>query len=794
MAYASRLCVLEGTVILAFRNAECSGRGASKGARATHTLRLFGGASIEGPSGPVTGTAAQPRRLALLALLAVARGEPVSRDKLIAALWPESAPDRARHSLRDSVYVINRKLDVTPVKVVGNSLSLDVDELGCDVTEFEMAIEGGHFERAVECYRGPFLDGLFVKGAQGFEEWVREERERFGRAYARALEALVEEARDRGEEREVVQWLRELSAHDPYSGAVTARLIRALAGIGQTAEALRQADLHAVRMREEFDMDPDPAVAEQVARLRDEPVIGVPPSAPYERSIAVLPFENRSPEPETEYFSDGVMDDVLTALCKVRDLRVISRTSVVGYKGKNKNAREIARELGVGNILEGSVRREGDRVRITAQLIDARADKHLWAERYDRELSSIFEIQDDVAERIATALKGTLSEEESERIVAGRTGDLGAYDLYLKGREYLFSFTLDMREHIRDCESSIALFKQALTLDPEYALAHAGLGMAYSYLKLHSGASVLDSAVVEANRAIALDSNLAEGYAARGRVNQALGRFEEAIEDARRAIELDPNNAEATRVVAGSMELMGRLDETLMWAKRAVSLEPTVGLHHAWVGRTYFLLGKFDEAERWARKVGQIEPDSGLCHVGLAFLHLTRGQLERAIAEARAARSIDPNNRWVLLAGIMVELNRGNYDAAKRYVEKASAEVAPEYSPLHFLGYIQWKTGNRDEARQILRRASEHALETMEEGKGHYRQLSLAQSYAIQEESAEAIRWLKEAVDNGWRGYHLAGVNPLYENLRDDPRFISLMEGMKVDLDRMRDRVDREGI
>jgi TolB-like protein/Flp pilus assembly protein TadD len=682
-------------------------------------------------------------------------------------------------------------LDITPVGVVGNGLRLDVDKVGCDVAEFEAAIESGNPKRAVELYRGPFLDGLFVKEALEFEEWVRAERERFGRMYAGALEALVEGAGAQDGQRQVVRWLQKLTAHDPYNGAVTARLMKALAAAGQTAEALREADAHAGRMREEFDTDSHPAVVEQIVRLREGPVIEVPPLAPTERSIAVLPFENRSSEPETEYFSDGVMDDVLTALSKIRDLRVISRTSVMQYKGTRKNVRQIAEELGVGNILEGSVRREGDRVRITAQLIDARTDEHLWAERYDRKLSSIFEIQDDVAERIATSLKATLSDEEGERIVAGRTGDLEAYDLYLKGREYLFSFTLDMREHIRDCGSSIALFKEALALDPEYALAHAGLGMAYSYLKLHSGASVLDSALVEANEAITLDPNLAEGYAARGRVNQARGRFEEAIEDARRAIELDPNNAEATRVLAGSMELMGRLDETLMWAKRAVSLEPTVGLHYAWVSRTHFFLGDFDEAEQWARKVSQIEPDSGLPHVGLAFISLSRGEVERATAETRTARSIDPNNRWVLFTGIMVELHRGNYEAAKRYVEKASEEVAPEYTLPHYLGYIHWKTGNRDKAKEILRQAKEYALKTIEGGKGYYRQLCLAQIHAIQGEPDEALRWLREAIDNGWRGYHIQMINPLWENLHEDPRYISLMQEMKADLDRMRARVER---
>ncbi|MCZ6450865.1 MAG: protein kinase, partial [Deltaproteobacteria bacterium] len=236
------------------------------------------------------------------------------------------------------------------------------------------------------------------------------------------------------------------------------------------------------------------------------------------KSIAVLPFDNLSPDPENEYFSLGITADIITQLSKISDLRVTSRTSAMRYQDSEKSVREIAQELQVASILEGSVRRVGNQVRITAQLVDAKTDEHLWAETYDREIEDIFAIQSDVAEQIASSLKVELSPEDRARIERKPTENLTAYDYYLKGRDQYYSYSRE------DNERAIEFFNEALEVDPDYALAHGGLADAYAqrWLWYGFGEEWLDSAIEESNKAVALDPDLAETYQAEGLVQRLL--------------------------------------------------------------------------------------------------------------------------------------------------------------------------------------------------------------------------------------------------------------------------------
>ena len=236
------------------------------------------------------------------------------------------------------------------------------------------------------------------------------------------------------------------------------------------------------------------------------------------KSIAVLPFDNLSPDPENEYFSLGITEDIITQLSKISDLRVTSRTSAMRYQDSEKSVREIAQELQVASILEGSVRRVGNQVRITAQLVDAKTDEHLWAETYDREIEDIFAIQRDVAEQIASSLKVELSPEDRARIERKPTENLTAYDYYLKGRDQYYSYSRE------DNERAIEFFDEALEVDPDYALAHGGLADAYAqrWLWYGFGEEWLDSAIEESSTAVALDPDLAETYQAEGLVQRLL--------------------------------------------------------------------------------------------------------------------------------------------------------------------------------------------------------------------------------------------------------------------------------
>jgi len=282
--------------------------------------------------------------------------------------------------------------------------------------------------------------------------------------------------------------------------------------------------------------DPDPPVPEV-----SKPVPPAPETPSSEsggrKSIAVLPFVNMSGDTENEYFSDGIAEEILNLLVKLPQLKVASRTSSFIFKGKEVNIPTVARELGVETVLEGSVRRAGDRVRITAQLIDSTSDSHLWSETYDREMKDVFAIQDDIAQSIVNALKVTLSPKERRSIQYVATSDARAFDFYLRGRNYMYTMTR------RDYEHAIRMFEQAINVDAKYALAYAGIADAYSHLYRYADATQKNvrKSIEASEKAIALDPDSGEAHASRGLSLFINGQFDEAKKEFGRAIELNPN-------------------------------------------------------------------------------------------------------------------------------------------------------------------------------------------------------------------------------------------------------------
>ena len=303
------------------------------------------------------------------------------------------------------------------------------------------------------------------------------------------------------------------------------------------------------------------------------PAPGPPPAAgAHAKSIAVLPFQNLSPDPENAYFADGITEDILTQLAKVGELKVIARTSVMQYKGGDKPIREIARELGVGTLLDGSVRRAGNRVRIAGQLIDARTEQHLWAETYDRELADIFAIQSEVAQQIAAALKTTLTPADKERIAQRPTASIEAYDLYVQGRERYYRYRKE------DNDQAIELFRKALVIDPRFALAQAGLADAFSqrYGRFGGSPADQDAAVEAARRAVELDPQLPEAHKALALTAVARGHIREA---SRRTVApwscTTAPGSLAWRTSEFTLFSAGAFDEALPWLRRPLERDPT---------------------------------------------------------------------------------------------------------------------------------------------------------------------------------------------------------------------------
>src|SRR5437867_1612130 len=325
------------------------------------------------------------------------------------------------------------------------------------------------------------------------------------------------------------------------------------------------------------------------------------------KSIAVLPFDNLSRDPDNAYFAEGVQDEILTRLAKVADLKVISRTSTQRFKSAPSDLREIAKQLGVMNIVEGSVQKANDQVRVNVQLINAMTDAHLWADTYDRKLIDIFSVESEIAKTIADTLQVKLTGSEKQMMTAQPTTDTAAYELYHKGRSLWEKRTGD------NIPKAIAFFQQAIERDPNYALAYAGLASAYILSPFYTGADRREAgskAKEAALKALRLDPNLAEAHAALGKVLF----FSEidlagATREYKRAIELKPNDADAHHWFSNdSLAALGQFDEAIAEGKRSVELDPLSIVINADLGETFFYARRFDESEAQLRKTLEIDP------------------------------------------------------------------------------------------------------------------------------------------------------------------------------------------
>jgi serine/threonine protein kinase/lipopolysaccharide biosynthesis regulator YciM len=518
--------------------------------------------------------------------------------------------------------------------------------------------------------------------------------------------------------------------------------------------------------------------------------VDIPPLG--ERSIAVLPFKNMVPDPENEWFSDGLTEDIITQLAKIGELKVISRTSVMLYKDSNKSLRQIGEELGVAAILEGSVRRSGNRVRVVGQLIDARTDEHIWAESYDREMKDIFAIQSDVAIQIAAALKTSLSPGEKELVQRKPTENLTAYEYYLRGRDYY------SRYRKQDNENAIELFKKALELDPNYAMAYAGLGDAYGQGvgKFRFAPVWLDSAIEVSQRAISIDPNCAEAYKALGVSYLVKGFFREALDANLRALELNENYEPAMANAGWAHLSMGQLDEALKWIRRAVSRNPSTAYLYCVVGVVHAALKDYDEAELWLKKSADLQPDLSYAYDALIEVYVEQDEYDQARACARKHLSVTANKPFGLDRAGDVEFFSGNYDQAMKYYEEArelaSGDLATTTYPSHIinLAYLYWKMDRQREAREMFAEYLRAAHGWVEEGnESRYIRYRIASINAAQGNKERAYVWLQRAIDAGWRNYSRISMDPLFENLRDDEQFKEIMAEVKGMVDEMRRRV-----
>jgi len=365
------------------------------------------------------------------------------------------------------------------------------------------------------------------------------------------------------------------------------------------------------------------------------------PAEPDKPSIAVLPFENLSGDPEQEYFADGISEDIISSLSKLSQLLVIARNSSFSYKGKAVKVQQIAEELGVRYVVEGSVRKAGDRVRITAQLIDCTTGGHLWGDRFDRDLTDVFALQDEVTYEIVSSMALKLTVKERRYLVPKRTNNMAAYDHFLRGYS---KYLMRSKEGIFEAK---VLLQQAVNLDPEFAAAHARLAVCHLMDHINRWYEEPDrplkKAYEVAQKAVALDQNNPTGHVAMANVNLWKRRHDRAIANVEKAIELDPNFANGYVLLGCVLHYAGQSEKSVELIKRGVRFDPHLeDIYLHWIALAYFQLGQYDEAVKSLRQRIERKPDTDISRVLLAACHGHLGQTTDAKAAWDEAHRLNP--------------------------------------------------------------------------------------------------------------------------------------------------------
>jgi len=445
-------------------------------------------------------------------------------------------------------------------------------------------------------------------------------------------------------------------------------------------------------------------------------------------SVAVLPFANLSADPEQEYFCDGMAEEIINSLAHLDGLRIVARTSSFAFKGRNEDIREMGRQLGVATLLEGSVRRAGNRLRVTTQLINVADGCHLWSERFDREMEDVFAIQDEISLAVTDALKLRLLGEEKKKVVKRHTESFKAYRAYLKGRYHWFIRSSS------DIEKAIEYLKEAVVIDPEYALAYAGLADCYGVLTMYRPVApeeVYPKAKAAAMKALELDESLAEAHAALACI---LENYEwdwaGAERESRRAVALNPGYATAYQWRAEGLITQGRFDEAVEVMNRARELDPLSLFMNARVGMAFYYARRYDEAKAILETTLEVDPSFGQARYFLSLVYSMEERYEEAIA------------------------------------------MLPEESFRAWVAILHAWNGDADRARTVMD-------DVLTRGSGGYDWPSVRASfYFALGDIDRCFEWMEKAVEEKDSRLILMMRSPKTDSLRDDPRFNAILENV----------------
>jgi TolB-like protein/DNA-binding SARP family transcriptional activator len=739
----------------------------------------------------------QRKGLALLALLAAAGERGMSREVLLAYLWPDSDEERARTSLKQLVHSLRTQLQSPDLLLPSAELRLNGEVVTSDVVDFRDAVRRNDHETVASLYIGPFLDGFYLKSSGELEQWIATERAELERLAARAFVALAEDATARGDGQGAVDWWRRLVQIEPLSARATVGLLVALDAIGERAAALSHARVYDLLVREQVGGEPDAAVLDIVARLQrgesamksmskrstprgeTEPppsavdveaaaAIAVPAIDRRDRrnwnrlagvaavvlvaaaaygawarsrpddagaqctSIAVLPFANTSGDAANDPFSDGLTDELIGTLGKVQTLKVIGRTTSFAFKGKSLGVHAVADSLGVCAVLEGSVRREGRRMKTTAQLVSARDATIHWTETFDREVVDAIGLQEDIARAIVTALRVKLATGVDSALFKRQTADPVAYDLYQRGRHIYWN-----RSNREGNLQAASYFEQAIARDSQYARAYAGLADAHARLAVfgyEQPDAEFAKAKAAAQRALSIDSTIADAHASLGHILFVHeSDWTGSEREFRTALTLDPGYTFGRIAFSLSLASQNRFDEAIAQLDTARLNDPLAPVIPQVLGRFYVALRKPDLAIRALKQALELNP----------VLDLSYQQLGQAYVQKRMyPEAIDALQRAAALSGA-----------------RDSAQLA----------YVYALAGKRDDAERVVRslvgRPSVAARVPFD----------IAMAYVGLGKTDSAFAWLAKGYDAHASYMGWIELEPAFDGLHRDARWPAIL-------------------
>jgi DNA-binding SARP family transcriptional activator/Tfp pilus assembly protein PilF len=688
-------------------------------------LKTFGGLSVDIDGTPGTGAAQQRKTLGLLALLAAAGQRGLSRDKLIASLWPETDAEHGRALLNQACYALRRDLHARDLFLGSIQLRLNSAVISSDVESFASALEENDPGRAVSFYTAPFLDGFYLNGGGEFEDWAETERARLASQCRAALEALSTEASRRGEHRAAVDCWRRILELDPLSSHAVLGLMTALDYAGERAEALRCGQAYGELARSELGADPSPELAEWIGQRRQL------------TSIAVLPFVFLSELDNTRALSLGFADALITIFGNLEDVVVAPTSAILNYPTGTEPAR-VCRELGVRHTLQGTVQQLGSHWRVSIQLFDATTHKTTLSEKHDFMLDNVFEVQDEIGRRVVESLQSRFPlavPKSRDRY----SSDPEAYNEYMTG---LRESSSDRQDMLRSAAEHLS---RAVERDPEFALARATLS--FVSMNIHFGFdpqhSWLQQAEDQCRRALALDPALPEGHLARAWILWSPAKsfqHAEAIAALEQVLAARPNFERAHNRMATICMHIGRLQEGHTAHQQAQRANPKT-------------------------RTGNLE-----------WFYIFSGDFARAEEAVEAWFRERPENMIALRARIVPPLLTGDLEVAEQRLAAAMKQLPDEPLIVSQQGMLHAWRRQTDLALQCVRRALDSPRSF---GHTHHTYYNIACVHAVLGETDTAMAWLERSVDTGFACWPFFRLDPHLESLREEPAFKRLVADLE---------------